>query len=199
MKLGLAKDQSEVQLRLTLRQAVFHEIWLAEALKMVWEIWTRMGWFTDQAHRVYEDDWRTFRLNEHKHEIVKDITHFNRLVKRSSFNFERDFDDGWSYIVRIIAMIQNYNLCFQASPEVNMFRQTVNLFCLYGIKRGMDKTTPVFLESFIYTARDGLFPDPVRLLHDQEIVILANEAETTVTLKSRPHTIDPMFYFEVSL
>lgn len=198
MKLRMTKDHSKVRLQLTLQHAVFHEVWLAEAMKIVWEVWARMGWLSEHAYQVCEEDWRTFRLNEQKHETIVNISHFNRLVKRPGFDLTRDFDDGWACILQIIATIQRQNLSFQISPEITCFRETVSLFCLLGIKRGMDKTTPTYLESFIFTARDALYPQSIRFLQDQEIDILADEAETTVTLESVQTKSDPLFCFEIT-
>ena len=168
-------------------------------MNLVWEMWTRMGWCATNSHVVLYGDWCAFRLNEAKQEVIRDISHFNRLVGRPGFDMKRDFDDGWAYIIQIVATIQKHDLCFQASPEIIFFRQTVNNFSLYGIRRGMDSSSPSHLESFIFTARNGLFPQPIRYLHNREVDFLTEKTETIVTLQAASPIIDPMLYFEIEL
>ena len=184
MKLKLNNKDSQISLELRIDQAEYNEIWIVESLKTIWEIWTRMGWCSTRSSTIKEEDWKSFRPGAMKQKIINDISHFNSLTQRAGFDIEADFDEGWMHILQIVSFIHQEGIMFESSPEVDIFRQTVIRFGLFGLNRGLDRTRAGFNDFLIFSVRNELTSSPVIYLHDFEIDFITNETEATVTIKS---------------
>ena len=199
MKLALKDEGSEILLKLDMSQAKFHEIWLVESLKAVWELWTRMGWCPKVANTITTMDWNLLCPPAEKKTVISDISRFNHLVAGSDFEIEDRFDEGWACIIQIVASIQRNGLYFESGPEIILFRRLVAKFSLFGINKGIIENSPDHSEFFIFTIKNELIPPPIIYMQDFEIEFIAHKTEATVTLKFDKVTNKEGYSYEAHL
>ena len=187
-------DPTGSGLRLTVSTdlARFNEIWLVEALKAIWEIWTRVGWQTENI--VDLDDWARFVIPTEIQKAVGDITRFNVLTQNPNFDFEKNFDEGWRLIIQIAQDLDANQIGLKEAPETCCFRNKVAAFIMAGIKRGLVSKDPSPKEQVIYPIHAAFYEEPVHGLIDFEAGILTNPTETTVTLQAPVHIINSLKY-----
>ena len=184
MKLTLLNEGSQIQLQLNANKAEYHEIWLVESLKAVWEIWTRMGWCSERSNVIKKEDWRDFCPEQQKKHIINEISHFNSITAETDFDIEKSFNDGWVRIIQIVSSIQLNDCYFETGPEILAFRQTVTQFSLVGIRKGLGQTKADYSDFFIFSVKNELISPPIIYLHEFEVDFMIHEAEATVTIKT---------------
>ena len=171
-----------MQIKIENEKAKFNEIWLAESIKVAWDLWTRMGWSGENEKCITIHDWLCFRAEPDKCVVMDSIARLNRIARENRTNLLQQFDQGWLLILEIVAEIQRKGLWFEQTPEVNTFRKTVAFFIAYGIKRGVETSTPCNHEQFVYPAQRVLHEGPIRPLLIQEVKLERGRDQTVVTV-----------------
>ena len=169
--------------------AAFHEIWLAEALKTTWFIWSNLGWDDSADFAIKKDDWTKLELSEEIVKILSRIDHVLRVAKAPNFDVVGSFGPGWSHLVTTVKMLIRERIFLEPCEQVEAFRSLVADFLAHGVRMGLDKTDPVFSELFLFPVRDN-FENVFQELTELEVSLDRSETETTVTVISPTHNTD---------
>ena len=166
--------------------ATFHEIWLAEALKTTWFIWSNLGWDENTENIIRKDDWTKLELSEETIKILGRIDHVLRVARAPDFDMAGSFGPGWSHLIITIKMLVRERIFLEPCEQVEAFRSLVTDFLVHGVRMGLDKTNPAFAELFLFSVRDH-FEDIFQELIELEVSMDMSETETTVTIISPTH------------
>ena len=169
--------------------AAFHEIWLAEALRTVWFIWSNLGWNENAENVIRKDDWTRLELSEEIVKILSRIDHILRVAKAPNFDVVGSFGPGWSHLVMTVKMLVRERIFLEPCEQVEAFRSLVTDFLVHGVRMGLDKFDPAFPEFFLFSVRDN-FENIFQELLELEVSLDRSETETTVTVISPMHNTD---------
>ena len=170
-------------------KAAYYEIWLAEAMKAAWVVWSSLGWNNTEIGKIQKGDWTDLNAEDTSIEIINHISHFLRATEAQSFDISASYKMGWSYILRIVDLIIQKEIFLEPCDPVDAFRLSVARFITVGIKEGLDNPTSTFHEFFLNAVRKRInydFTNPT----DLEISFSNSETETTVTVLSPQHNVN---------
>ena len=166
--------------------ARFREIWLVDAIKAAWRVWSELGWEGPGKVSIKKEEWEHFLNRSTKHskkaKLIQKIAKINRLSQLLDFDINANFEQGADSILDIISNIKNGSFYFETCDEISQFRHVITLYLAAGIKRGIE--TPNFgeCERFIYAIRDALIDDPIEYPTGAEIYFNRFKDETIISL-----------------
>ena len=163
------------------RNVVFNEVWIAEALKTAWMVWTELGWDSKRTLKIGAKNWRNFGGETVELEVIDKIARFNRVVRHVAFNLNSDWKSGWILILEIAEMIKRYDIYLETNDEVYHFRLLVAKFLATGIMKGMGKSCLSQSEFFIFETRDRLGDIPFEYDQDVDVTFQSAKSDTKVS------------------
>ena len=192
MKLELTFYQRGVGATFDQSDVIYHEIWVASALRIAWKIWTGLGWKSPGTKPIEASEWFAFTGDELKLSLMDKIARFNRITsaKNSKCHVEKDFGDDWLLILEIISWIKNQNFHFEPCEEVDRFRDFVTRFIACSLRRGFSSDEVVNSEYFIFTADEHLDDYPIIYADGIEVSFLLFAKTATATATCQNATYD---------
>ena len=193
MKLEMIFYRIGVGVRLDKNEMIYHEVWMAKALKIAWKIWIGLGWENSGSTLIKAKEWLTFTGDESKLSLMDKIARFNRISRAKNLDFQTEtfFKDGWILILEIISGIKILDSHFELCEEIAQFRGQVTRFIAYGIKRGFDTNEVGDSEHFLYMADDYLNDQPIVYSDDLKVSFFLFPETATATVTCQKDVDDP--------
>ena len=154
MSVELCLFEIGLEMKITSRTAVFHEIWLAESLKTAWFVWSSLGWDEKNENRLKTEDWASLDVNEELMPVIYRIEHILRVSKTTNFNIADNFTSAWRHIIVTINLIVEGRLFLETCSPVVLFRKLVAELLGHGVKEGLVNSDPLFIEHYLFTVRN---------------------------------------------
>ena len=165
--------------------AKFHEIWLAETMKVAWNIWAILGQKNRVSEVIEARNWKLFLGEDEHFDIMDKIARFNRITRENDFDFgaKNCFEQGWLLILKITSRIKQQNYYFEPCDEISFFRNQVTRFIANGIKSGLEVENLEVSEFFLFKAKELLSDQPIQYDDNSEVsfFVFAHHATVTAT------------------
>lgn len=189
MKFEMTFYRVGVGVTLDMKHAQYHEIWLAESVRIAWNIWAILGQKNQMSEIIEAKNWGLFLGEEGQLNIMDKIARFNRIARETDFNLgaKNCFKQGWLLILKITSHIKKQNYYFEPCDEFSSFQNQVTRFIANGIRYGLELENLDFSEFFLFEAKELLNDQPVQYADDLEVSFFVFAKHATVTVTGNEH------------
>ena len=134
----------------------FKDTWLLESLRLVWELWSRLGWSTLSDNVLSKSSWTRLETNSEAERIMMAI---ERVLKVANYT------EKYQLLAKM-AMIgkdtENCDLLLEPSDEIAVYRKLVGRTLLEGIIDGMNITSGIPSDTFQGALENAIFNGTTR-------------------------------------
>ena len=189
MKFEMTFYRVGVGARLGKEHAKYHEIWLAESMKVAWNIWAILGQKDRMSEVIEAKNWKLFLGKDEHFDIMDKIARFNRITRETDFDFgaRNCFEQGWLLILKITSHIKKQNYYFEPCDEITFFRNQVTRFIANGIRSGLEGENWEVSEFFLFKAKELLSDHPIQYDDSSEVSFFTFTQHATVTATGDEH------------
>lgn len=138
LSISAQKNVAEIEIRIPKSAAPTKDLWLLEASRLIWEIWTKMGWQTYSEKFIQPEDWRNPLQGEDKDSIMSIIERLLKIIEVAFPETGEAFESVIESIAKVSDEIHEGDFKLEQCIEVEEFRKLVLRILFLGVLRGLD-------------------------------------------------------------
>ena len=144
----VAKGVAEIEIRIPNTAPQTKDIWLLHASRLIWEVWSRMGWFTTTNNIIRQQEWKQAFIGEDKEEVMAVIERLLKIEKVDYLCDNSNYEEMMKSTAKLANKIEEKDLCLMPGAEVFEFRKLVIRLLLIGVIKGLNPKSAIEMEYF---------------------------------------------------
>lgn len=163
LSISVRQPTAEIEIRVPKMIAPTKDLWLLEASRLIWEIWTKLGWQTSSERTIKPDDWKKPIHGEAKDNIMAMVERLLKVIDIAFPETGEEFEAIIDSISKISDDIHEGDFKLEDCVEVEEFRKMVLRILFLGTIRGLNTNSADGM---------GYLRDPInkRFYYDKDLV-----------------------------
>ena len=148
LRVTASKGYAEIEIKIPKPVPPTKDLWILCASKLIWEIWSKMGWRTFTSHFIRKDDWWSLEEQGKKCEVMMKIERLIKISRFKSLDAVEKYELTLKMISELVRQIEDLDIKLENCSEVSTFRKFVAHILLLGTLRGLDTKSAIPMDRF---------------------------------------------------